>query len=137
MDWWQVVAAIFATVFLLFSVGGISLLIVRLVQSSRIEKQAVNNGQAVAESMREIDHTLHEICERLSAAGQASRDNQEDMRRMIQAVSQMVLDVERRLYGEIKENRDWVAMQFGKPGTNVNFNGHTGAAQIGDGNDQR
>lgn len=138
---WQIVATIVATVVLLGSMGGVVLLLVRVVQSSRIEKQAVANGQEVAATMRDIGHTLHDICERIATSHQNSRDAREDLRQMIGEVSRLVLDVERRLGGEIKENRDWMTMQFGKAnghgGQNVHINGGATGTQIGDGNQQK
>ncbi len=136
---WQIVATIVATVILLGAIGGVALLLVRVMQSSRIEKQAVANGQEVAATMREIGHTLHDICERIATSHQNSRDARDDLRHMIGEVSRLVIDVERRLGGEIKENREWMALQFGKSsnGQSVHINGGATGTQIGDGNQQK
>lgn len=135
-EWLNLFASVIATAGLLLFLGMFVLVVVRMFQSRRVEQQSVQNGQEVAATIREIDSTLHKICDTMTASGQLSRDNQEDMRRMIRDVSTLVLDVERRLNGEIKDNRDWVSMQFQKHGTNVNFNGGANGTQIGDGNKQ-
>lgn len=135
---WQIVATIVATAVLLGAIGGVTLLMVRVTQSSRIEKQAVTNSQEIASTMRDIGHTLHDICERLANSHQLSRDARDDLRLMIKEVSAMVLDVERRLSGEIKENREWMSMQFSRhTGQNVHINGGATGTQIGDGNQQK
>ena len=133
----NVFAGVLATLVASAAVAGIVLLVIRAVQSSRLEKQAAKNGEQVAKAMVEIDDALQEICQRMSTSNQAVRDNQDDLRRMIQAVSHLVLDVERRLDSSIKANREWFAMQFGAKGTHVNFNHDATGTQIGEGNRQQ
>jgi hypothetical protein len=122
---WHIISAMIAISLIFVGLLAVVLVVVRVIQSRRIEVQSAANSREVAAAMGEIKTTLYKICEGMVNGGQNSRDNQEDMRRMIGNVTILVLDVEKRLGGEIKENREWFAAvvnRHASQGNHVNIN---------------
>jgi hypothetical protein len=122
---WHIISAMIAISLIFVGLLAVVLVVVRVIQSRRIEVQSAANSREVAAAMGEIKTTLYKICDGMVNGGQMNRDNQEDMRRMIGNVTILVLDVEKRLGGEIKENREWFAAVISRQssqGNHVNIN---------------
>lgn len=136
---WHVIAAVIAIMLILVNVVAAVLVVVRVIQSRRIEMQTAANSQEVAAAIREIENTLHKICDGMTSETQFTRDNQEHLRGMISNVSVLVLDVEKHLKDELHDNREWIKLQanYRRDGTSVNISGGASGTQIGDGNNQK